>query len=88
MAIAIQRICYQRILLQFAEYQTFADKVPKAASQILMSKDGTKARIATKISDLGADSVMAIGDRIDAWIATNIDSSVATFRRNRNGLYY
>ena len=71
--------------LQFAEYQLIADKVPKAASQVLMSKDGIKARIATKISDLGADSVMAIGDRIDAWIATNTDSSVATFRRTGTG---
>jgi hypothetical protein len=71
--------------LQFAEYQILADKIPKAASQVLMSKDGTKGRIATKISDLGADSVMAIGDRIDAWIATNTDSSVATFRRTGTG---
>lgn len=70
---------------QFYDYQVFADKIPKAASQVLMSKDGTKARIATKISDLGADSVMAIGDRIDAWIATHTDSTVATFRRTGTG---
>ena len=70
---------------QFADYQVYADKIPKAASQVLMSKDGTKARIATKISDLGADSVMAIGDRIDAWITTNIDSTVAIFKRTGTG---
>ncbi len=71
--------------LQFAEYQILADKIPKETAQILMSKDGTKGRIATKISDLGADSVMAIGDRIDAWIHTNIDTNVATFRRTGTG---
>lgn len=71
--------------LQFAEYQILAEKIPKAASQVLMSKDGTKARIATKVSDLGADSVIAIGDHIDAWIASNIDSSVAKFRRTGTG---
>ena len=70
---------------QFADYQVYVDKIPKAASQVLMSKDGSKARIATKISDLGADSVMAIGDRIDAWIAAHTDSTVATFRRTGTG---
>jgi uncharacterized protein len=71
--------------LQFIDYQNFAEKIPKAASQILMSKDGTKGRIATKITDLGADSVMAIGDGIDAWILAHTDSTVATFRRTGTG---
>ncbi|MBL7817327.1 MAG: MMPL family transporter [Saprospiraceae bacterium] len=70
---------------QFADFQIIAEQIPKSASQVLMSKDGTKARIATKVSDLGADSVMAVGNRIDAWIASNIDSNVAKFRRTGTG---
>jgi uncharacterized protein len=67
--------------LQYADYQVYAEKIPKAASQVLMSKDGTKARIATKIADLGADSVMIVGDRINAWIATHTDTNVVKFQR-------
>ena len=70
---------------QFAEYQSLAENLPKATANILLSKDGSKARIATRILDLGADTVMAVGDRIDAWITTNTDSSIATFKRTGTG---
>jgi uncharacterized protein len=70
---------------QFIDYQSLAGSLPKATANILLSKDGSKARIATRILDLGADSVMAVGDRIDAWIATNTDPSVATFKRTGTG---
>ena len=70
---------------QFIEYQQLAENLPKSAANILLSKDGSKARIATRILDLGADSVMAVGDRIDAWIAANTDPSVATFKRTGTG---
>ena len=71
--------------VQFAEYQSFAEKIPKSVSQVLMSKDGTKARIATKISDLGADSVLAVTNGIEKWIQTHNDTTVATFRRTGTG---
>jgi uncharacterized protein len=70
---------------QFAEYQAFAEELPKSTSQILISKDTTKARIATRILDLGADTVMAVGDKIDSWIAQNTNPEVATFRRTGTG---
>ncbi len=71
--------------LQFNEFKRMAEKLPKATANILQSKDGTKARIATRILDLGADSVMAVGDKIDAWIAANTDKNIATFRRTGTG---
>jgi uncharacterized protein len=70
---------------QYLEYQSLITKLPKATANVLMSKDGAKARIATRILDLGADSVMAVGDNIDAWITKNTDPSVATFRRTGTG---
>ena len=70
---------------QYAEYQILAENLPKETANILTSKDGSKARIATRILDLGADSVMAVGSRIDAWILKNTDPSVATFRRTGTG---
>jgi uncharacterized protein len=71
--------------LQYADYQQLAANLPKGTANILTSKDGTKSRIATRILDLGADSVMAVGARIDDWILKNTDPSVATFRRTGTG---
>jgi hypothetical protein len=59
--------------------------MPASNWNILLSKDGSKARIATRILDLGADTVLAIGNRIDDWIAQNTDSTIATFRRTGTG---
>ena len=70
---------------QFNDYQRFAENLPKTTANVLMSKDGFKARIATRISDLGADSVMAVGDRVNTWITANTDTSVVTFRRTGTG---
>jgi uncharacterized protein len=71
--------------LQYAEFQRLAENLPKGTGNILTSKDGTKARIATRVLDLGADSVMAVGERIDDWILKNTDPSVSTFRRTGTG---
>ena len=70
---------------QYVEYQSLIGKLPKSTINVLLSKDDMKARIATRILDLGADTVMAVGDRIDKWIAANTDPSVATFKRTGTG---
>jgi uncharacterized protein len=70
---------------QFAEFQSLATELPKSASSVLVSKDSTEARISTRVLDLGADTVMALGDRIETWIQQNTDSSVAKFRRTGTG---
>ncbi|MFM2269020.1 MAG: hypothetical protein RL757_2461 [Bacteroidota bacterium] len=71
----------------FALFNTFVSQLPAAAvsANVLMSKDSTKARIATRILDLGADTVMAIGDRIDRWAVQNLDSSVVKLKRTGTG---
>jgi uncharacterized protein len=71
--------------LQYLDFQALAEQLPKGTSNILSSKDGTKARIATRILDLGADSVMAVGGRIDDWILKNTDTTLVTFRRTGTG---
>jgi hypothetical protein len=70
---------------EFEEYKSLAEQLPKNATNILISKDTLKGRIATRILDLGADSVMAVGDKIDKWIADNTDPAVATFKRTGTG---
>ncbi len=70
---------------EYASVHDIAKTLPRATSQILISKDNTKARIATRILDLGADSVMDVGNKIETWIAANTDKNIATFRRTGTG---
>ncbi len=69
----------------FEIYKKMADQLPNGQANILLSKDRAKTRIATRILDLGADTVMAVGDKIDRWILANTDSTVAKFRRTGTG---
>lgn len=70
----------------FQELKGLATKLPPSTMNILKSKDDKKARISTRISDLGADSVKRIGERIDRWIAANVDSSVIKAKRTGTGM--
>ena len=71
---------------QFARYRRLADQLPKFDPNVLVSKDGTKARITSRIKDIGADSIKAMGLRIDNWIARNIDDSVIKVNRTGTGV--
>lgn len=70
----------------FNKQKRFADRISNNSSNVLVSKDGKKARITTKILDLGADSIQAVGNRIDAWIATNTNPEIATFKKTGSGI--
>ncbi|MEM1121024.1 MAG: MMPL family transporter [Bacteroidota bacterium] len=70
----------------FKKYQRFAKRVADGSADILVSKDQKKARITTKILDIGADSIKAVGERIDAWITENTDPEVAVFKKTGSGI--
>jgi hypothetical protein len=70
----------------FSELQGFISKIPTSTINILKSHDDKKMRISTRISDLGADSVKMIGQRIDAWINANTDSSIIKVKRTGTGM--
>ena len=72
--------------LAFVDAQFLASKLPKSSVSILISKDEQKTRIATRINDIGADSVKMIGTTIDNWILANIDSSLIKVKRTGTGL--
>jgi len=71
---------------QFARYQRLTGQLPKFDPNILVSKDGTKARITSRIKDIGADTIKAMGLRIDNWIAQNIDDEVIKVNRTGTGV--
>jgi predicted RND superfamily exporter protein len=70
----------------FERYQRMARRVPKLNVNVLLSKDETKARITSRVQDIGADSIKAIGEDIDRWITMNTDTSVVAFQRTGTGL--
>lgn len=71
---------------QFDRYRRLASQVPALSVNILLSKDGEKARITSRILDIGADTIEDMGGRIDRWIAANTDTSIVEFKRTGTGL--
>lgn len=72
-----------------AEYQRFkrlADQVPSLQLNVLVNEEQDKARITSRILDIGADTIKAFGVRTDTWIAKNIDEEVIQVKRTGTGL--
>jgi len=79
---------------RFKQAEKLISRLPNNNTNILVSKDGKKARITTRVLDIGADSVQQLGTQIDNWIVANTDASIATFKRtgtsivlDKNALY-
>jgi predicted RND superfamily exporter protein len=70
----------------FDRYHTMASRIPKLSANILVSKDEKKARISSRVSDIGADTIKQIGNNIDEWIIQNTDTSVVEFKQTGTGL--
>lgn len=71
---------------QHASYRRLASKIPKSGADILLSKDGAKARITSRVKDCGADSIKLIYNKIDQYVASHTDPSIAKFRRTGTGI--
>lgn len=71
---------------QFRRYRRLVDQMPKMSANVLLSKDRKKARITSRILDMGADTIKGMGGRIDHWISENIDTSVVEVNRTGTGL--
>lgn len=73
-------------LADFLPLQRLADKVPGAATEVLLSKDQTKARIAVRMLDIGRDTVVMYQEQMEKWWQANTDSTIAKFRITGTGL--
>jgi uncharacterized protein len=71
---------------EFESYRRAAKRLPQFSANILVSKDGRKARITSRVSDIGADNIKAFGNKLEAWIHANVDSTVIKVRRTGTGL--
>ena len=70
----------------FKKAEKMLRRLPDDTANILVSKNGDKARITTRILDIGADSVHQLGVQIDKWIAANTNPNIATFKRTGTGI--
>ena len=57
------------------EYKSFVGLVPADSKDVLVSSDGTKARITARVKDIGAEEVNALSKNLMLWVASNIDTS-------------
>jgi len=73
-------------LAEFEQYQRLAAKVPGSATDVLISRNRDKTRIAARMQDVGRDSVAMIQAGIERWWQVHTDSSVAQFKLTGTGL--
>ena len=70
----------------YRRYRQLARQVPALNLNVLVSKDGRKARITSRLNDLGADSTQAFLARTDAWVNANVDTSLVEVRSTGTGV--
>ncbi len=70
----------------YARILPLIERMPMAASAVLVSKDGNKARITSRALDIGSDSLRQVTGRLAAFAKTQLDSSVIKVRETGTGL--
>ena len=71
---------------EFNRLERWVDKIPENNVNILVNKDQTKARISSRLMDIGADSIKYLGQEIDGFINANTDTSIVRFQQTGTGL--
>ncbi|GLR16609.1 efflux RND transporter permease subunit [Portibacter lacus] len=64
---------------EYNKYKEIAAKIPKLSNNILVGKNAKKARVISRMNDVGADSVKVIVENLDTWINQNTDTSLVNF---------
>ena len=64
---------------EYERYQNIASRIPKLSNNVLVGKNGKKARIIARMNDVGADSTKAIVENLERWIVSNTDTSLVQF---------
>lgn len=71
---------------RFTRYQQTIDQIPQMNMNILVSKDGEKARISSRIEDIGADRIKAFESTLKDWMDKNIDPSIIEVKSTGTGV--
>ncbi|MEM9819799.1 MAG: MMPL family transporter [Bacteroidota bacterium] len=70
----------------FEKYKKLAARMPAGTADVLLSRDRKKARITSRILDMGADSIQLTSRNIDNWIELNMDTTIAKYHQTGTGL--
>ncbi|MCW5923900.1 MAG: MMPL family transporter [Saprospiraceae bacterium] len=73
-------------LEEFRQIRRIAERVPASYSEVLLSKNRDKARIAGRMQDVGRDTVALMQASIEQWWQENTDSAVAKFKITGTGV--
>ncbi len=71
---------------EYARLRPLLGRAPASATAVLVSSDGSKARITSRALDVGSDSIRGVAARLAAFAKTNVDSSVIRVRETGTGL--
>ncbi len=71
---------------EFMVSKRMLDRISGDDATVLVSKDKTKTRISSRITDIGAENIKKLGGDLDIWISNNIDTNVITVKRTGTGL--
>lgn len=71
---------------EFYASKKLLDKAVSAEANVLVSTGKDKTRISSRITDIGADKIKELGTQLDAWVDTNIDTSLISVTRTGTGL--
>lgn len=66
--------------LTFEAYKRMSSLAPKMTNSLLLSADGKKSRISSRVDDIGAEEVQARVNQIDQWISENTNPDLVTFK--------
>ncbi len=66
--------------IQYNSYKKFTSFLPKMTSSLLVSKDGKKTRISSRVDDIGAEEVQDRVKSIENWISENTNPDIASYR--------
>ena len=70
----------------FAKLQPLLARAPAAATAVLVNAAGDKARITSRVLDIGSDSIRAVADRVVAFAQAELDPAVVRVRETGTGL--
>lgn len=73
-------------LAEFEKIHRLAEQLPPSASEVLLTKNRDKARIAGRMQDVGRDTVEVIQASIERWKTDHIDSNIVRFRTTGTGV--
>ena len=70
----------------YRRYQALARQVPQSSLSVLMTPDRKRARITSRLDDLGADSIKVFQTLVDNWINANVDTNLVSVRSTGTGV--